>query len=173
MQNNDQKRTTGDEKTAVDKSLKDAVGQKKAAAEPPVPVPSEEPVVDGAALRKPSEEEPVAPASRKAESEKPAAPGPPVRKAEAAKAGVAGEGAAPAKAGARHPEERERVVNRLRAFRIERMMSKAELARKAGLSVLTVARIESGYGCRMDTKRKILKALGLRLSDRRRVFEDD
>lgn len=63
--------------------------------------------------------------------------------------------------------------NRLREYRIENMMSKAELARKAGLSVLTVARIEKGYGCRMDTKRKILKALGLKLADRRKVFEDD
>jgi DNA-binding XRE family transcriptional regulator len=66
-----------------------------------------------------------------------------------------------------------RINNRLREFRIERMMSKAELARKAGLSVLTVARIEKGYGCRMDTKRKILKALGLKLSDRRKLFEDE
>ncbi|MFO8071389.1 MAG: helix-turn-helix transcriptional regulator [Polyangia bacterium] len=65
------------------------------------------------------------------------------------------------------------VNNRLREYRIERMMSKAELARKAGLSVLTVSRIEKGYNCRMDTKRKILKALGLKLSDRRKVFEDD
>lgn len=66
-----------------------------------------------------------------------------------------------------------KITNRLRELRIERMMSKAELARKAGLSVLTVARIEKGYGCRMDTKRKILKALGLKLSDRRKVFEDE
>jgi len=66
-----------------------------------------------------------------------------------------------------------KMANKLREFRIDRMMSKAELARKAGLSVLTVARIEKGYGCRMDTKRKILKALGLKLSDRRKVFEDE
>ena len=66
-----------------------------------------------------------------------------------------------------------KINNNLREFRIERMMSKAELARKAGLSVLTVARIEKGFGCRMDTKRKILKALGLKLADRRKVFEDD
>ncbi len=65
------------------------------------------------------------------------------------------------------------VRNNLRVYRIENMMSKAELARKAGLSVLTVARIEKGYGCRMDTKRKILKALGLKLVDRRMVFEDE
>jgi DNA-binding XRE family transcriptional regulator len=69
--------------------------------------------------------------------------------------------------------ERPKIKNSLREIRIERMMSKAELARKAGLSVLTVARIEKGYGCRMDTKRKILKALGLKLSDRRQVFEDE
>lgn len=69
--------------------------------------------------------------------------------------------------------EPHKITNKLREFRIERMMSKSELARKAGLSVLTVARIEKGYGSRMDTKRKILKALGLKLSDRRKVFEDE
>ena len=63
--------------------------------------------------------------------------------------------------------------NFLREIRIENMMSKAELARKAGLSVLTITRIENGFGCRMDTKRKILKALGLKVSDRRKVFKDD
>ena len=68
---------------------------------------------------------------------------------------------------------KENERNNLRQFRIEQMMSKAELARKAGLSVLTIDRIEKGYGCRMDTKRKILKALGLKLSDRRKVFKDD
>ena len=70
-------------------------------------------------------------------------------------------------------QERKVVENNLREFRIECMMSKAELARKAGLSVLTIDRIEKGYGCRMDTKRKILKALGLKLVDRRKVFKDE
>jgi len=65
------------------------------------------------------------------------------------------------------------IPNQLREIRIENMMSKAELARKAGLSVLTVSRIEKGYGCRMDTKRKLLKALDLKLADRRKVFEDE
>ncbi len=50
------------------------------------------------------------------------------------------------------------------------MMSKAELARKAGLSTLTVDRVEAGKVCRLDTKRKILHALGLRVSDRESVF---
>ena len=50
------------------------------------------------------------------------------------------------------------------------MMSKAELARKAGLSTLTIDRVESGRPCRLDTKRKVLLALGLRISDKDRVF---
>ena len=50
------------------------------------------------------------------------------------------------------------------------MMSKAELARKAGLSTLTIDRIEAGRPCRLDTKRKILLALGLRISDKDQVF---
>ena len=50
------------------------------------------------------------------------------------------------------------------------MMSKAELARKAGLSTLTIDRVEAGRPCRLDTKRKILLALGMRISDKDRVF---
>jgi DNA-binding XRE family transcriptional regulator len=61
--------------------------------------------------------------------------------------------------------------NNVRRFREALMMSKAELARKAGLSTLTVDRIEAGRPCRLDTKRKVLLALGLRVSDRERVFE--
>ena len=52
------------------------------------------------------------------------------------------------------------------------MMSKAELARKAGLSTLTIDRVEAGRPCRLDTKRKILLALGLRVSDKDAVFGD-
>jgi DNA-binding XRE family transcriptional regulator len=64
-------------------------------------------------------------------------------------------------------------TNNVRRIRIERMMSKAELARRANLSVLTIDRVERGYGCRMDTKRKILEALGLSLADRVRVFGEE
>ncbi len=63
--------------------------------------------------------------------------------------------------------------NNVRKIRIERMMSKAELARRANLSVLTIDRVEKGFGCRMDTKRKILEALGLSLADRVRVFGEE
>lgn len=58
----------------------------------------------------------------------------------------------------------------MQRFREALMMSKAELARKAGLSTLTIDRVESGRPCRLDTKRKILLALGLRVADKDRVF---
>ena len=66
-----------------------------------------------------------------------------------------------------------KVPNNVRKIRIERMISKAELARRANLSVLTIDRVEKGLGCRMDTKRKILEALGLSLADRVRVFGEE
>ncbi len=52
-------------------------------------------------------------------------------------------------------------------------MSKAELARKAGVSTLTIDRIERGENCRMDTKRKIILALGYKLSEKSKVFGDE
>ena len=51
-------------------------------------------------------------------------------------------------------------------------MSKAELARKAGVSPVTIDRIEGGAVCRMATKRKIILALGLKLSERDKVFPE-
>ena len=63
--------------------------------------------------------------------------------------------------------------NNVRQIRESKMMSKAELARKTGLSVQTIDRVEKGYFCRLDTKRKILLALGLDLDDRSGVFFED
>jgi DNA-binding XRE family transcriptional regulator len=63
--------------------------------------------------------------------------------------------------------------NSLTKIRKAKMLSKAELAREAGLSSLTISRIEKGAPCRIDTKRKILLALGLGLSDKEKVFRDD
>ncbi len=60
--------------------------------------------------------------------------------------------------------------NNVRKLREEMLMSKAELARKAGVSALTIDRIEGGKSCRMDTKRKIILALGFKLSDKDKVF---
>lgn len=63
--------------------------------------------------------------------------------------------------------------NRVREIREAQLMSKAELARKAGISPVTVDRIESGESCRMSTKRKIILGLGLELTDREQVFPGD
>ena len=60
--------------------------------------------------------------------------------------------------------------NNVRKLRQEAMMSKAELARRAGVSPLTIDRVEAGCPCRMDTKRKILEALGLKPSARAEVW---
>lgn len=60
--------------------------------------------------------------------------------------------------------------NNVQKLRQALMMSKAELARKAGLSTLTIDRVESGRPCRLDTKRKILHALGLKVADKDKVF---
>lgn len=63
-------------------------------------------------------------------------------------------------------------ANNVRKLREAKLMSKAELARKAGISVLTVDRIEKGYPCRLDTKRKIVLALGLKVSEAEKVFKN-
>jgi DNA-binding XRE family transcriptional regulator len=74
------------------------------------------------------------------------------------------------RAGRFRGEGRGVAVNNVQRFREAQMMSKAELARKAGLSTLTIDRLEAGRPCRLDTKRKVLLALGMRVSDKDRVF---
>ncbi len=64
-------------------------------------------------------------------------------------------------------------VNRVQELRKNKMMSKAELARKASVTVQTIDRIEKGKECRLDTKRKIILALGYDLSDRSRIFNNE
>jgi len=61
--------------------------------------------------------------------------------------------------------------NNVRKLREDRLISKAELARRAGLSVQTINRLEKGMDCRLDTKRKVITALGLTLRERKRVFK--
>jgi len=65
---------------------------------------------------------------------------------------------------------RSRATNNVRKLREQLLMSKAELAKAAGLSVLTIDRVERGELSRMSTKRKIIKALGLGLNEKERVF---
>jgi DNA-binding XRE family transcriptional regulator len=62
--------------------------------------------------------------------------------------------------------------NTVKKIREELLLSKAELARKAGVSPLTIDRIEKGKDCRMETKRKIILALGCNLGDKAKIFID-
>jgi DNA-binding XRE family transcriptional regulator len=65
------------------------------------------------------------------------------------------------------------ILNRLRKVRESYLVSKSELARKAGISSLTITRIEKGESCRQETKRKILAALGLKPWDKDKVFPEN
>jgi len=62
--------------------------------------------------------------------------------------------------------------NNLKKLREAKLMSKAELARLAGVSAVTIDRIERGELCRVETKRKIILALGFALTEREKVFQD-
>ena len=61
-------------------------------------------------------------------------------------------------------------MNRVQKFREAALMAKAELARKAGVSESTIDRIEAGHDCRMETKRKILFALGFTIQESGKLF---
>ena len=64
------------------------------------------------------------------------------------------------------------MTNKLREYRTKNLISKSELARTAGVSLVTIDRIEKGYDCRIGTKRKILEAFGLKVEDRDLVFPE-
>ena len=64
----------------------------------------------------------------------------------------------------------EKMINRVREFRENKLMTQAQLARKAKVALRTIHSVEKGMNCRMDTKRKILLALGLRFEDKELVF---
>lgn len=65
--------------------------------------------------------------------------------------------------GGKHP-------NRLRKAREERGASQPDLARMAGVSMLSIIRIEAGGRSNNSTKVKILKALGIDQEDWTKVF---
>ena len=67
----------------------------------------------------------------------------------------------------------ERKRNCLKSYREKVFISKAELARNAGISAATMDRIERGERCRLETKGKIILALGLELSEADKIFGDD
>lgn len=64
----------------------------------------------------------------------------------------------------------EKLNNNVMKIREDLLISKSELAQKAGVSALTIDRIEKGMSCRVTTMRKILLALGYRLQDKNKVF---
>jgi DNA-binding XRE family transcriptional regulator len=68
--------------------------------------------------------------------------------------------------------EEKLIQNIVSKIRKNQLISKAELARKAGVSPLTIDRIEKGENCRMETKRKIILALGYKLSDKDKIFPE-
>ena len=65
------------------------------------------------------------------------------------------------------------IRNNVKKIREKRLISKSELARRAGVSPITIGRIEAGLPCRVETKRKIIKALGYKLADRDKVFPQE
>ena len=58
----------------------------------------------------------------------------------------------------------------VKEIREELLLTKTELARKARVSPLTIDRIEKGKSCRIETKRKIILALGYKVTDKDKVF---
>ena len=60
--------------------------------------------------------------------------------------------------------------HRVRELRENRLMTQAQLARKAKVALRTIHSVEKGMNCLMETKRKILLALGLRFEDKDQVF---
>ena len=60
--------------------------------------------------------------------------------------------------------------NGLKQIREKRLLSKTELARLAGVSSLTIDRIEKGNRSRLETKRKIILALGYKLAEKDEIF---
>jgi DNA-binding XRE family transcriptional regulator len=62
------------------------------------------------------------------------------------------------------------MINRVRELRENRLMTQAQLAKKADVALRTIHSVEKGMNCRMDTKRKILRALGVGFEDKDKVF---
>jgi len=65
---------------------------------------------------------------------------------------------------------RESARNRVREVREHRLMTQAELARKARVALRTIHSVEKGMKCRLQTKRKLLSALEMLFADRDQVF---
>ena len=60
--------------------------------------------------------------------------------------------------------------NAIKEIREGLLMSRVELARKAGVSVSTIYNVEKGKNCQAEIKRKLILALGYDLSEADKVF---
>jgi DNA-binding XRE family transcriptional regulator len=60
--------------------------------------------------------------------------------------------------------------NRVKEIREKLGLSKTALARRAGVSVLTVTSAEDGKALRLETKRRILLGLGYGITEKNEVF---
>jgi DNA-binding XRE family transcriptional regulator len=69
--------------------------------------------------------------------------------------------------------EKKQNKTKLKIFREDKLISKSELAKKADISPITLERIEQGQACRIETKRKIIMALGLTIEQKNLVFEEE
>lgn len=65
-----------------------------------------------------------------------------------------------------------KAQNKVKELREKKLMSKSELARKAGVSAVTIDRVERGEPCRLETMRKIILALGFKLEEKDKVFQE-
>lgn len=63
-----------------------------------------------------------------------------------------------------------RRPNRVREYRESLYLTPEELAERAGVSSRTLWSVETGYPCRLVTRRAILKALGVARRDAARIF---
>ena len=71
-----------------------------------------------------------------------------------------------------HAMQVQRKRNRVRELRENKLMTQAQLAKKAKVALRTIHSVEKGMNCRMDTKRKILLALGIPFEQKHQVFID-
>jgi DNA-binding XRE family transcriptional regulator len=62
-------------------------------------------------------------------------------------------------------------LTRLAEIREKQLISRAELARKAEISPLTILKIEKGQRCRPETARKIIMAFGATTSESDELFK--
>jgi DNA-binding XRE family transcriptional regulator len=60
--------------------------------------------------------------------------------------------------------------NRVRELREGKLLTREDLARRARVSLRTVWSVEAGYNSRVETKRSILRALGVARNRYRDVF---